>query len=52
MAVVWPDGHGYYFLHGSEFDKRLYFQIINHDLLIRTSPPWTTPITGQSRCST
>jgi hypothetical protein len=35
MAVVWPDGHGYYFLHGSEFDKRLYYQIINHDLLIQ-----------------
>jgi hypothetical protein len=35
MAVVWPDGHGYYFLHGSEFDKRLYFQVINHDLLIQ-----------------
>jgi hypothetical protein len=35
MAVVWPDGHGYYFLHGSEFNKRLYFQVINHDLLIQ-----------------
>jgi hypothetical protein len=35
MAVIWPDGHGYYFLHGSEFDKRLYFQVINHDLLIQ-----------------
>lgn len=35
MAVVWPDGHGYYFLHGTEFDKRRYFQIINHDLLIQ-----------------
>jgi hypothetical protein len=35
MAVIWPDGYGYYFLHGSEFDKRRYFQIINHDLLIQ-----------------
>jgi hypothetical protein len=35
MAVIWPDGHGYYFLQGSEFDKRLYFQVINHDLLIQ-----------------
>ena len=32
-AIIWPDGHGYYFLHGCEFDKRLYFQVINHDLL-------------------
>ncbi|OKH75824.1 hypothetical protein EB72_08395 [Mycobacterium sp. SWH-M1] len=35
MAVVWPDGHGYYFLHGIEFDKRLYFQVIDHQLLIQ-----------------
>jgi hypothetical protein len=35
MAVVWPDGHGHYYLQGSEFDKRRYFQIINHDLLIQ-----------------
>jgi hypothetical protein len=35
MGGVWPDGDGYYFLHGSEFDKRRYFQIINHDLLIQ-----------------
>lgn len=35
MAVVWPDGHGYYFLQGTEFDKRLYFQVINHELLIQ-----------------
>lgn len=35
MAVIWPDGHGYYFLHGWEFNKRLYFQVINHDLLIQ-----------------
>lgn len=35
MAVVWPDGHGHYYLHGSEFDKRRYVQIINHDLLIQ-----------------
>lgn len=35
MAVVWPDGNGYYFLQGSEFEKRLYFQVINHDLLIQ-----------------
>jgi hypothetical protein len=35
IAIVWPDSHGYYFLPGSEFDKRLYFQIINHDLLIQ-----------------
>lgn len=35
MAVVWPDGHGYYFLHGIEFDKRRYFQIIEHVLLIQ-----------------
>ncbi|CAN5667852.1 hypothetical protein BH09ACT8_BH09ACT8_15600 [soil metagenome] len=35
MAVVWPDGHGFYFLHGMEFDKRLYFQVIDHQLLIQ-----------------
>lgn len=35
MAVVWPDGHGLYFLQGVEFDRRLYFQVINHDLLIQ-----------------
>jgi hypothetical protein len=35
MAVVWRDGPGQYYLHGSEFDKRRYFQIINHDLLIQ-----------------
>lgn len=35
MAVVWPDGHGYYFLQGIEFDKRRYFQIIDHVLLIQ-----------------
>lgn len=35
MAVVWPDGHGHYYLQGSEFDKRRYFQIINHELLIQ-----------------
>lgn len=35
MAVVWPDGRGYYFLHGLEFDKRLYFQVIDHQLLIQ-----------------
>lgn len=35
MAVVWPDGHGLYFLQGVEFDRRLYFQVINHELLIR-----------------
>mgnify|MGYP000879975485 len=35
MAVVWPDGHGYYFLQGLEFDKRLYFQVIDHRLLIQ-----------------
>ncbi|WP_100485546.1 hypothetical protein [Mycobacteroides abscessus] len=35
MAVVWPDGHGYYFLHGIEFNKRRYFQIIDHVLLIQ-----------------
>lgn len=35
MAVVWPDGHGYYFLHGVEFDRRRYFQIIDHVLLIQ-----------------
>ncbi|WP_234817977.1 hypothetical protein [Mycolicibacterium sphagni] len=35
MAVVWPDGHGYYFLHGVEFDKRLYFQVIDHELLVQ-----------------
>ncbi|WP_255788283.1 hypothetical protein [Mycobacteroides abscessus] len=35
MAVVWPDGHGYYFLHGIEFTKRRYFQIIDHVLLIQ-----------------
>lgn len=34
-AVVWPDGYGYYFLHGSEFDRRLYLQIIDHELLIQ-----------------
>lgn len=35
MAVIWPDGYGYYFLHGSEFDKRLYSQVINNDLLLQ-----------------
>jgi hypothetical protein len=35
MAVVWRDSQGQYYLHGSEFDKRRYFQIINHDLLIQ-----------------
>ena len=35
MAVVWPDGHGYYFLQGVEFDRRRYFQIIDHVLLIQ-----------------
>lgn len=34
-AVIWPDGYGYYFLHGSEFGRRLYFQIIDHELLIQ-----------------
>ncbi|WP_018599370.1 hypothetical protein [Mycobacterium sp. 155] len=34
-AIIWSDGHGYYFLHGSEFDKRLYYQIIDHQLLIQ-----------------
>lgn len=35
MAVVWLDGAGYYFLHGLAFDKRRYFQIIDHQLLIQ-----------------
>lgn len=35
MAVIWPDGHGHYYLQGSEFDKRRYFQIIDHELLIQ-----------------
>ncbi|RRR45075.1 hypothetical protein EHH44_10340 [Mycolicibacter terrae] len=35
MAIVWPDGHGYHFLHGVHFDRRLYFQVINHELLIQ-----------------
>ncbi|BBX63209.1 hypothetical protein MSAS_23830 [Mycobacterium saskatchewanense] len=35
VAVVWPDGHGLYLLQGVEFDRRLYFQVINHDLLIQ-----------------
>jgi hypothetical protein len=35
LAIEWPDGSGYYFLQGVEFDKRLYFQVINHDLLIQ-----------------
>lgn len=30
-----PDGHRYYFLHGIEFDRRRYFQIIEHVLLIQ-----------------
>ncbi|AWG70737.1 Uncharacterised protein [Mycobacteroides abscessus subsp. massiliense] len=35
MAVVWLDGTGYYFLHGLHFGKRLYFQVIDHQLLIQ-----------------
>ncbi|WP_255789316.1 DUF6745 domain-containing protein [Mycobacteroides abscessus] len=35
MAVVWPDGYGYHFLQGVHFDRRLYFQVINHELLIQ-----------------
>jgi hypothetical protein len=35
MAIEWPDGSGYYFLHGTEFDKRLYDRVIGHQLLIQ-----------------
>ncbi len=52
MSVVWPDGHGYYFLHGIEFTKRRYFQIIDHVLLIqdiaeREFIEWVDPEIGR-----
>jgi hypothetical protein len=33
-AMEWADGTGYYLLHGAEFDKDLYFKIINSQLSI------------------
>jgi hypothetical protein len=34
-AVEWADGSGTYFLHGVEFDKRLYLKVIHSELLIQ-----------------
>jgi hypothetical protein len=34
-AIEWPDGAGYYFLHGTEFEERLYSEIVNNQLAIQ-----------------
>ena len=34
-AIEWHDGSGYYFLHGTDFERQLYFDVINGELGIQ-----------------